>query len=71
MKVPERFAAGQGAVMDRNTRYQKIEGTRIVRAPVSPVREDMTRHNSCQGYTSALRAALTAIAPGLVLVANG
>lgn len=57
--------------MDRNTRYQKIEGTRIVRAPVSPVREDTTRYDSWQGYTSALRAALPAIAPGLLLVATG
>lgn len=41
MKVPERFAAGQGAGTGRNSRYQKIEGARVVRAPVSPVREDM------------------------------
>ncbi|WP_308526372.1 hypothetical protein [uncultured Parabacteroides sp.] len=31
----------------------------------------MARHDSCQGYTSALRAALTAIAPSRVLGANG
>ena len=68
---PKKFAAGQGAGTGRNPRYQKIEGVRVVEgAPVSPVREDMTRHNSCQGYMSALRASLTAIAPGRVLVAN-
>ena len=50
-KTPERFAAGQYTGMDRNTRYQKIEGTRIVRAPVSPVRKDTARCWSLTGKT--------------------
>ena len=46
-KAPERFAAGQGAGTGLNSRYQKIEGVRVVEgAPVSPVRKDTARHNS-------------------------
>ena len=33
---PKKFAAGQGAGTGRNSRYQKIEGTRIVRVPFHP-----------------------------------
>ena len=70
-RKPEKICGRTGRGNGTKLPLSKDRRDADCKGPVSPVREDTTRHDSWQGYTSALRAALPAIAPGLLVVATG